>query len=211
MKKLLAIMLALVLTAGLFSACGKGAVSVNEEEVVKQRVGEYIDLSFSGDEKALSYVKEGTEIYTETEDILKQFESMKELGDIPEAYAEDLNKEVGDFADEIRKLANYEILAVTVDGNKANATVKMTVPDFSKGENVDAGTLLLQSFDLDKIMALQSQSKEEQGKFMIEFVGIYCDAILEEIKKGSQEDETDFRFEKTDGKWIIVGSGSDAE
>ena len=60
-------------------------------------------------------------------------------------------------------------------------------------------------------MALQSGSEEDQGKFMIEFIGVYCDAILEEIKKGSQEDESDFRFEKTDGNWIIVSSGDDAE
>ena len=211
MKKVLAIMLALVLAVGLFSACGSEGVSVNEEEVIKQKVSEYIDLSFSGDKAALSYVKEGTEIYTETEEIIKQFDSMKDLGDIPESYADALNEKVRAFADKIRELANYEITAVSVDGDKATATVKMTVPDFTQAEKVDAGTLLLQSFDLDEIMALQSGSEEDQGKFMIEFIGVYCDAILEEIKKGSQEDESDFSFEKTDGNWIIVSSGDDAE
>ena len=111
----------------------------------------------------------------------------------------------------ISKMANSQVVAVSVDGDKATATVKMVVPDFTKVENVDAPTLLLQSFELDEIMALQSESEEEQGKFMVEFIGIYCDAILEEIKNGSQEKNVDFHFEKIDGNWIIVSSESSAE
>ena len=187
------------------------------EREVRQTMSSFSDLFLWGDDNALRYVKEGSQAYSEIEDTLELFAT------IPEAMEEDFSADIGisessrdevqavlsDFVKGYVELSEIEIESVSVSGDTAAVTTKMSIIDPNSFENMNGEALAVEAanniFTREEIANLQYLSGEARDEAMLKLVKEMFRLMLEDIEE-NKEMETEsviFYLEETDGQWLI--------
>ena len=214
--KLLALMLAFVMAASMFTACGEeqaqqqGQQHENDPtEDIKKVVEAYTDAGRSYDlEEAMKYVDEDSDLYEDLEKIndgdlyTETGEKIAKSFSIDESYAEKIGKLYENFYKAVVKKQETKVDEVKVSDDKKTAEVicsgKTLDEDFineafSDATFVEIGNEMYgdQKFSEDKLDAVRFSVVEEM------FARAEDDIKLEEVEKTVE-------MELIDGEWKIT-------
>jgi len=151
-----------------------------------------------GDDAALMYVAEDSDIYAEFEEVIQETQSIKdglsEMG-LEEAVAEDL-------VDQIFEKISVSVDSVEVDGDKATAKCTLSAPDFESMDSAmddELQTEIFESLTEEEMEAIENGDQEVMSKVMT----LMLEKGIEKMDTATETSELE--LEKIDGEWLIVG------
>ena len=196
MKKVLSVLFAMCLTFSLLAGCSStdepNAVvnnEVNEAAEVEKALSQYLDSYF---DKILD------------EDALIQQYAGDSIASMPDNIASVFEPKAREFCSKIFAEFKYDIADVTVNGDKANANVTLTLPDVDNidfdFENIDP-TQLLTEEEMAEIMTINPNDADAQAKFIEKLIGRVFDSIIEKLETTQQTQ--DVTLTKGDAGWTV--------
>lgn len=195
----------------------------SDDELIADAVKNYVDGLFDLDSSAKDYAVDGSgaakmaETMTKDELLAVMSEGIEESG-IPEDVAKDMMDVVADELIEVLDKAEVKDVKAKVDGDKATATVTMSVPDFENVSFDDFGgeEKLMEMITPEEMADIEEKAKsaksEEEAMELV--MGIMVEklpALFADLMKDvpSIEKTAEFTMEKADGKWLVSNSGDE--
>ncbi len=177
--RLSALVMALIMAATVFTACGdKAAKNDYEKEAtatVKDFMDKLISLDFDG---AMEYVDEGVDTskldLDEVKDLNESLSADALIGgDLAELIGDEFNTFVSDIKSLISSHMNYELGEASVKGDTVTVKVTLTMPNDDYAESIDpamfssADTLAEVGFDQDEFLTYltENYSMDEINNF----------------------------------------------
>lgn len=234
LRKLLALILALMMTICVFAACGEDVVDnkddekveektdkkeepvkkISDEDAVRSSINKFADLYFSGDEKALEYIDKDAEGYEDVENGINEIKAMEakftELAEnfgLPEQYNKRIEELVNKFADGIFEKMKIIVNDVEVDGYDAVATCDFENPNFNEMDSLMSEDALNEA-----MMTAFTEEEIEALNYADEEAQAEASVKLIEalfnmvVEKIDVVSETiEYNLSLVDGRWIITG------
>ena len=226
MKKLVALILAIMMAVCVFSACNLKKTSqlekamVEAKKITEQEKGPITDvvtdfnkLWVSMDSECMKYVAEDCEDRSMIESYVEgpktDFEDMKEVFDViaeklPENRRAELDAVYQDFAKEYMEIHRSTEIGDVVMENDKTASVYVTInqPD---NEPMAFDVILERAKEASGYdeQALVKADPDTKATAEIALMDSYCGLILQVIGLKMKPVETIYKLEKTDGKWLI--------
>ena len=228
LKKTLALILALMMAACMFSACGEEkkeetpaaavkepAVAVSDEDSAKATMEEFAELYFAGDERALDYVDKNAQGYPALKEGLNSIKGVEEMFDamsgqmgLPSEYDAEIKKIGTEFVDGIISKMGITVNDVKVDGDVAVLRCTFATPNMDELQNSFTEELMMEAiysvFTEEEIEAIDSADEKTQAEAIIKLLDVMFDMIVDNIEVTSVEME--YTLKKTGNTWIITDS-----
>ena len=219
-KKLLALLLAVLMTVSLLAACGvetsttkdeeKKEKKLSPEEQVEEVVTAYVEaiIDFDGEEAA-EYVSEDSDHYDEVlelsrDALIDSFVSgagMSSAGDAAEVFME--------FIEDVLGSITYEIGDIDVDDDTATVEITLTTPDFDAvGERFSNPSELFTEDELSDLYAemIEMQTNgETEDAVLVKVVERMIEKVdIDDLD--TTEEESVITLEKDGKDWIIISN-----
>ena len=212
MKKCLSVLLALVMVLTMLAGCQGKSKPKDPETLARETVENYMDaLMVFNFEKASTYTSDPDKMmedapYNNLEDATAAI-----MDAVPEEFAtyeESITKFADAMFDVMKDKMDYEITAVTKDGDDYLVSVTLTTVD-SDGANFM--TDMMSDIDIEEMLmqmledGIINENMSEQQLMDILVPAIF-DTMTEAVQNASVSTTTieeNFRIIKVDGKWVI--------
>ena len=216
MKKLLVLLMALIMSVSILSACKKDSGSEEDKQLVKDIVSMYIESLLDGDADAGNFVAEGTgylhvaeKAVSDQRELVAVFEDVRA---IPDDRIEEVSKLRGEALEKYTKMFDYKIGDAKVKGEKAEVTVKMTAPDVSrvkefKGYADEESKKGFTQEEIQKILSFENVVDIPKETFL-KAETLRFEALMKNIADSVCEKEITYELKKTENGWLIAGETS---
>ena len=213
MKKVLVLLMALIMSISILSACKKDSVSEEDKQTVKEIISIYIESLFNGDIDALNFVAEGTGYLRVAEETLSDQREMlaafEENISIPDDRVEEARKIRGEALKKYTRMYGSEIKDAKVHAEKAEVTVRLTAPDVSRVKEFreyaeEESKKGFSQAEIRNILSAENMVDIPRETFL-KAEKLWFEAFVKKIEKTVCEKEITYELKMTDSGWLIAG------
>lgn len=205
MKKVLALILALLAALCVFSACGEDKKKIDDNDAVRALACEYIDCLFSGYEAALDYVVKDSENYKKTQEAIEKVSSFKTFAqdnNVSENYVADLNQKIDNFHNQIIRMNDCHVTETLLENGKATVTVNVKTPKLGEIENIVKK--IKESGRVEAMLTEEERAEYNKSGFSIRYVELFLEEVQKELSLEKETIPVVLNMEKINGDWKIV-------